>query len=374
LSLFFVYRSPYAGPTGKLVRRLDADTILEWFRRSWDVAARGQDEDEWATSAMKWVEAELGFDVYDLWSIFAAVPELALSPPESDDQLADYLSKYLGVEGSVFVSPRAIQAHTNDDELELVYYLFDEPFAREHPERTAYLLHEGWRLPAATGDRPFSPDIDVPELSWGGSGEGTTYLVFLAPHPRLYFEDISRDQPRRIEGVRLPDLGDSLRGAGPAPDWPLELRLLRLAACRAGGDWPRAAFDRAVGLPLDQLKAFDRNRTDWPSARKMGLAGDILIGSPERAEAELEAFLRLVPPFVLERGHRERDQWPSSIALDRHLVQFSIRPFGSYFEGLYHQWILFDDRWAGKNEHLAQSLRYSSRWDVLSDPKPPEVS
>ena len=184
LSLFFVYRSPYAGPTGKRVRRLDADTILEWFRRSWDVAARGQDEDEWATSARRWVEAELGFDVYDLWSIFAAVPELALSPPESDDQLADYLSKYLGVEGSVLVSPRAIQAHTNDDELELVYYLFDEPFAREHPEATAYLLHERWRLPAASEGRAFTPDIKVPELLPRGVGSGTTYLVFLGPMPR----------------------------------------------------------------------------------------------------------------------------------------------------------------------------------------------
>lgn len=367
MGVFFVYRDPYAGPTGKRVRPLQADTILEWFRRHWDEPAQGEDEDAWHGSAARWVEDRFGFDVYGLWSIFAAVREFALPPPETDERLAEYLSKYLYVEGSVRASPRTIQAHTNDDELELIYYFLDESFARDHPECTAYLLREDWRLPGATGDRPFAPGIDVPELPPGGSGEGTTYLVFLAPHAYLYYEDMSRDQPLRIEGLRLAGLGDYLREAAPDREWPLELRLLRLAACRERGDWLRAAFDRAAGLPIDQLKAFDRDRTNWPSARQVGLAGDILIGTPERAEAELEAFLRIVPRYVLERGHRERDRWPMSMAVDRHLVQFGIRPFGSYFEGLYHQWILFDDRWAGENEPLARSLlRYAGRWDVLS--------
>ena len=178
---------------------------------------------------------------------------------------------------------------------------------------------------------------------------------------------MSRDGPRRIEGIRLPELVDYLRDARPDPDWPLELRLLWLAARRDRKEWPRAAFDRAVELPLDQLKVFDRDRSRYPSARVQGLAGDFLVGPPDRANADLEAFLRIMPPYVFEKGHRERNLWPSHIAVDPHLVQFSIRPFGSYFKGLYHQWILFDDRWAGENEDLACSLlRYAGRWDVLS--------
>jgi hypothetical protein len=199
MGVFFVYRDPYAGPTGKRVCRLDADTILEWLRRSWNLAACGDDEDEWLDSAHRWVKAEVGFDVYGLASFFACIPELALSPPESDEQVADYLSKYLRDEGAVLISPQTIQGYTNDDTLEMAYYLFDERFARDHPESTAYLLHEDWRLPAVGGDRAFTPDIEVTELLPRGSGPGTTYLVFLAPHPRQYFEDPTPDLPRRIE-------------------------------------------------------------------------------------------------------------------------------------------------------------------------------
>ena len=72
---------------------------------------------------------------------------------------------------------------------------------------------------------------------------------------------------------------------------------------------------------------------------------------------------------------RDRREWPSLMAVDEHLAQFSIRPRGTYFGGLYHQWIIFDDQWAGDNNHLAQSLlRYARRWDARSDPKPPGVS
>ena len=379
MSVFFVYRSPYAGPTGKLVRKIGADTILDWFRRSWDVAACGRDEDEWGTSAMRWVETEFGFGVYGLWSIFAAAREHALRPPERDDQLADYLSKYLYVEGSVLVAPQTIQAHTNDDELEMVYYLFDESFAHDHPERTAYLLHDGWRLPAASRNRRFTPDIGVPELLPRGGAAGTTYLVFLAPHASLYFEDLSRDLPCRIEGARLPDLQDFLRHAEPGPDWPIELLLLRLAACRPRlrGSWLRRAFDEATALPLDRLKSWTSDRSILSTAQRKQFPDHLFLGPVEEARAELEAFVDMILPHAdlnRRRLAQDRTNWPSLMAADDHLAQFSIRPRGTYYEGLYHQWIIFDDQWADENEHVAQNLlQYAGRWDVLSDPQPPRV-
>jgi hypothetical protein len=363
LVVHFVYRTPYAGPTGKHIRRLEADSILDWFRRVWNLASRGDDEDEWTLSARDWVKAEFGHDVYGLWSIFAAAREFALPTPETDDRLAEYLSKYLGVESSVLVSPHAIQAWTNDDEMELAYYFFDDAFARDHPGRTAFLLHEDWRLPVASGSRPFATGIALPALRPGGDGSGATYLVFRNPGVQL-FEEFWRDPPRRIEGVRLPDLRDYLLHAKPDTEWPIELRLLRLTACqpRLRRPWLLEALDEANRTPLGFLKQ------DMTSVVhtivKDALPDRPLLGPVDEARAQLDAYRQSVLNRRRPSRRWSRQEPIDLVAIDEHIAQFGFYPGG----GTYHQWILFDDLWAGEHEHLAQSLlRFESRWDVLSE-------
>ncbi len=360
MSISFVYRTPYAGPIGKHIRRLEADSILDWFRRVWTHAALGEDEDEWNRNAMAWVEADFGYDVYGLSSIFAAAREFALPPPETDNQLAEYLSKYLYVESSVLISPHAIQAYTDDDEMELAYYFFDDQFAREHPEHTAYLLYEDWRLPVSSGSRPFVSSIEPPELQPMGTGSGTTYLLFQNPGIQ-YFDELWRDPPRRIEGVRLPDLRDYLQQAEPDADWPIELRLLRLSACqsRLCRSWLLEALDEVTRTPLSFLK---QDMTSVvPTILKDALPDRPLLGTVEEAKAQLDTYREV----ALSRSSRPCHQKPNNlVALHEHIAQFGIYPGG----GPFHQWILFDDLWAGEHEHLAQSLlRFAARWDVLSE-------
>jgi hypothetical protein len=53
MSVHFVYRSHYEGPSGKHVRRLDADSVLGWFRAVWVRAKRADDVSAVDLSARK---------------------------------------------------------------------------------------------------------------------------------------------------------------------------------------------------------------------------------------------------------------------------------------------------------------------------------
>ena len=181
----------------------------------------GRDVGEWAKST-------LGCDVYGFASIFEAAREESLKPPKSDAKLEEDLSEHLYVEGEMLYKPHALQVLTDDDEIELAYYLFDDHYLQEHPGRAAYLLHDDWRLPTSSGDRPEMPSsrtTDDPSvgLGFGGDVSGLPRLLrFDAPYPTSRIAG-----PCRIDGVRLPQLGDYLEATLPDEDWPFELKLLR---------------------------------------------------------------------------------------------------------------------------------------------------
>jgi len=140
MSVYFVYRSHYEGPSGKHVRRLDGDSVLGCFQAVWERAKQADDPSEW-------VKSEIGTSIYGFASIFEAAREESLPPPTSDRKLQSYLEDHLYVEGEIKYKPHALQVLTDDDEIELAYYVFDDYFLAEHPGRAAYLLHEDWLLP-----------------------------------------------------------------------------------------------------------------------------------------------------------------------------------------------------------------------------------
>ncbi|MFO0891092.1 MAG: hypothetical protein U0790_18350 [Isosphaeraceae bacterium] len=136
MSTYFVYRSHYAGPSGRHVRRFDSESVLGWFQRAWEPAKRAED-------AYAWVKSEIGADVYGFASLFENARENDLSPPTSDGQLMAYLDEHLYVEGEIKYEPHALQVLTDDDEIELAYYLFDDEYVQPASGKG--------RLPAARG-------------------------------------------------------------------------------------------------------------------------------------------------------------------------------------------------------------------------------
>jgi hypothetical protein len=344
MSVYFVYRSHYEGPSGKHVRVLDADSVLGWFRAAWERAKGAED-------AAEWVKAEIGTDVYGFSSIFEAAREHSLPAPTSDRDLKSYLEEHLYVEGEIRYRPHALQVLTDDDEIELAYYVFDDHFLIEHPGWAAYLLHEGCKLPPTSGDNPHRPGIPVRPVQPRGAGAGETYLAFLAAYDSGSLSDLDEfGGPCRIKGVRVPQLTEYLYATAPDETWPFELKLLR---SQIDPDDPaevrlEAALGRVARLPVLRI-----SETDYGA--RLGQ------GTIEQARTQVEEIVQALG------GILDHDASKSLVGTSDHLAQLCLHVGNWFGKDLYHQWIIFDDQWAGEHRDLAEGiLRYATRWDVLT--------
>ena len=305
MSVYFVYRSHYEGPSGKHVRRLDAESVLGWFRAVWERAQQADD-------ASEWVRTELGCAVYGFASIFEAARDACLPPPESDLNLESYLTEHLYVEGNILYQPHCLQVLTDDDEIELAYFFFDDHYLKENQGRAVYLLHEDWTLPTTSREKPFTPSIPLKVLTPQGTGLGTTYLAFLAFYDSANLSDLDVwGGPCQIEGVRVPELGDYLGEVQPDEDWPFELKPLRsqLPLADSHGVRLKTALERVAHLPVLRI-----SETEFSS--RLGL------GTVEEARDEVESLLKTL------RGDSVHQPSKTLMSVGEHLTQvcLSISP------------------------------------------------
>jgi hypothetical protein len=364
---WFVYRSPYEGPSGRRVRRLPDASPLAWFQRMWQTTA-GEETFVRDVDAYAWVdanlEADLGGRVYGLNSIFCSWDDEEPSPLRADrggplpastwQELRDLLRRHLYVEGDhrehIRVDEHSVRAATDDDEVDLAYYFIDDALAARS-DRASYPLLEDWRLPVATGTDggAFDEPAGLQRLTARHGGKGTTYVI--APEPFRFLE-LWDPLPRLLAfvGIRLPELAHHLRSMRPGrdPAWPDDLLALRALV---------APGDRRIGPAL---------RRHARSVGRLYLAG---AAEPVRrsatedhatARATLDALLRHLPPGS-RNDRSEPDAARSRVCDSEHLAQALVHlgePFG------YQRWYLFDDVWAAGQPELAASLlRYVCSWD-----------
>jgi uncharacterized protein (TIGR02996 family) len=382
MTTYFVYRSPYHGPSGKYLKRFPDATVLDWFRNHWRAVPDGP-----GYPAGAYAEELLGTDVYGFASLFERIAERGQAAPETEQALWRLLRANLYVEGEIRAAPHCLQVLTDDDELELAYYFFDDDFLAEHGDRAAFLRNEDWRLPGGLAPGGSASGVPTTALAPRQRGPGVTYLVFHG-----YSDSVNLDSLEggyRFSGLRLPDLARHLaRVAAAGEDWPFELRLLRaqllqppdkarpqeqafLQAIRVDpgdetnwavySDWlqeqgrPRAGLavqERALTACARYPVAVILNRID---TRGIGL-GDLSAARQECAG--------LLGQF---EGRTSHEPARSLVHVEDHLAQLCLHTGRWGQRDLFHQWFLFDDLWAGANPALANAvLQYARRWDVLS--------
>lgn len=386
MSTYFVYRSPYHGPSGKYLKRFDDATVLDWFRNHWRAIHDVGPEYPAGTYA----EELLGTHVYGFGSLFERIGEHALAPPADEKTLWRLLRANLYVEGEIRTAPHCVQVLTDDDEMELAYYFFDDDFLAEHGARAAFLLNEDWRLPGGHAEVGHPSPVPTTALAPRRRGPGVTYLVFHGYSDSLNLTDLGGGY--RFSGLRLPDLTRHLARSTPTEGgWPFALLLLRSQLLRppeksrpleraflqaveanAGDETNWAVYSdwlEEQGRPPAGLAVLERaliacarypvaailNRID---TRGMGL-GDL-----PSARKEYEGLIDQFKGRILNEPAR------SLVHVEDHLAQLCLHLGRWDEEGglhLFHQWFLFDDLWAGAHPALADAvLRYARRWDVLS--------
>jgi uncharacterized protein (TIGR02996 family) len=381
MSVYFVYRSHYEGPACKHLKRFEDESVLDWFRKRW-VGLADEEAHEWAAR-------ELGTQVYGFGSLFQAIAEHGLPVPKTESQLHQILADHLYVEGEILARPHCLQVLTDDDELQMAYYFFDDHFLAQHADRAAFLLNEGWQLPGGHGKRSHRPRVRTAELTPRGQGQGTTYCVRIAYYDSGNLDELGGVGGCHVRGVRLPQFCQYLATVQPGPYWPFELLLLRalLFAGPTTQNQEEAAFLLALQENADDTATWEAY-SDWLEERGQPRAGLTLLGralqsampfpvspmteldgledfgqaSIGAARAELENLAGIV------KAHASNDPSRSVVAVQDHVAQLGLHCAVWYGKtDVYQHWILFDDLWASAHPDLARAiLRFMGRWDVLS--------
>lgn len=376
--VYLVSRSEYEVPMGHRVDVFDSPDLLSWFQEHW-----GTEELERIISG----ESRDADGTHASWSgfsqIFSQMEES--KSPQTWDELKTFLED-CHTEGATLVTEHAVQGLTDDDEIDTVWYLFDDEFAEANPGRVGYLLHDRWQLDEAVGEAgASSPEstIEIPS-SGNAGGEGKVYCVFVSALDGLTIRDITGN--RRFDGMRLPGFRDYLCQAevplakrwdgNMGPAWPEELLLLRAAFLRSE---PSKDFHQAL------LDLGPNNINQWlPLARPLSdLAFNLkeerfLAGEKEGCQRD---WRRLMDAIVTERSksnsHWSHEMMPPLVQASPHFCQIRFHEKGTGGSGADlsegHQgtaWLFFDDLWMTAHPDLAESLlRYGKGWDVLFDEK-----
>ena len=173
--IYFAARTPYNTASGRYVKKLKANSVLEWFQSHWNSDLGPVDT--------------VGSHFYVLHSLFSKEGDVA--PPQSLEEVVSVIKKRC-YNGGIVTQGDAIEFYTDDDESHLVYHWFTREFAEENPERVGFLIHDGW-LPT---------DVDEDEDS-----KPMTFLISRTPSQTCdselwdFFE---------IPGIRLNQTGNAV--------------------------------------------------------------------------------------------------------------------------------------------------------------------
>jgi hypothetical protein len=355
MPIWFVYRSPYAGPLSKHVKRLDgADTLLDWFRTIWRPIADNKAADAYARTL-------LGTDVYGFHCLFLDIGEYDLPIPTTIEEFHDDLRGALYIGAEYRGTADTIQIATDDDDYGLAMYWFTDAFAQAHPERVAFLLRDDWRLPETVGPGGFQQKPGVALVRPRQPGSGGLYVVQfdLANCGELD----ERCPVVKVPGCRLPDLAAWLVGMSQDEAEKLACPPLYCLHSRLGYLFK---FDKPEGLELSFRQTLAEDLADTVT---WNAYSDWLL-ERDRPRAELH-LLELAAR--LEAAPDKHSTEPLRLQVAPHSLALMIPRGSDEFE----QWYLFDDVWASGNVDLANALldaaaRYNvlDAWDVPSEYSP----
>ena len=352
MAVYFVYRCHYNAPSEKHVRRFEYDTVLDWAKAVWKQLPDFDAGTKYARELLG------GLRVYSLGGIFTRseeedVPER--KPPKTMRDVHDWFGgMYVNEQKS---GPHHVQIHTDDDELEMGVYIFDDHYRKANPGKADFLLHDGWALPDGDADGSFHvpKGAKVRDIAGKSKGDGpATYAAFLA-----YYDSGNLDLAGgyRVANVRLPDLARYILTERAETELEAEWEKIRPALQQhlkrpKGAD---AGFLAAIRKEPEELTNWGAY-SDWLAERDEPPAGVKLLGG---------ALRRVVPDLSSSTYSRKASK--DMLRVTPHMVQavFHVARWGK--DDLYHQWIFFDDRWAAAHPTLASGvLTFAWRWDVLT--------
>lgn len=312
MKIYFTYRDGYT-PGNRVIRVFEANSIIEWFVSNW----------EQLNDTPEKAEALLGFRPYG-FPFSDSETEEPVGAPDGIDELLEHIENYTysnDVEGDA----HHITVQTDDDEIELVWMVFDETYARENPEQTTI-----WLAPALSqtfADAPVAAPLPATPVTPPGAGAGMTYFGF----SNIYDGDNigGLEGLFAIPGVRIPELETYFRNAEPVSD----------DDASTYGNSELAFLQRMAQLhPELNGEALFREIAKYP-------LNVITEGSDPGEIAELDAE-------TLEEMELGNDPEKCTVRYSPHLVELHTNNVGVF----YNYVVIFDDLWLNANPQLGKSV------------------
>ena len=388
MATYLVLRSHYNTPSEKaLVKFEDDETVLAWFQNRWQQHAEAGTN---GTSSYDLLAEEIGFSVYGLASIFDHAGEENLASPKNDRTLKEYVAKHLYTEMTADYRPHFLQVCTDDDELELCYFIFDDHFLKTNSSSMAFLMHDDWKLPTEFADptdtqpantifkhkRNIKPRQAKP-FAKSDNKQGKVYFAISECIDSANLDPIA---PIVFSGLRLPDFPRLLFAKTPDESWSKEVNLLRSMMF-----FGREKLSKTERPFVDLIHNDPANPDHW------NVYSDWLHEQqrpPLHVTFLQRAFegIRRISPGYFDQEFGQT-AWPepekeaeelvkkspsngpekTRVAVSEHLAQaclfYARWEFRKTGKELHHQWWLFDDCWANANKDLADGLlRFCVDW------------
>jgi hypothetical protein len=328
MKIYFAYRDGYRS-NHRHLRAFEAASVRDWFVQNWPKLC---DEDA--------VEDFLGaypygFPINDLDGSEVAAPRTL-------KELRHKLEHHVYCE-KVLTSKHCVQVLTDDDEIDLAWYVFDEEYAAANADKLSLWFHP--ELPTEYSAEPYRGDFNSHKIPLGttesGAQEVSTYFMATTIGGGGHLSD-GQPGAAHIEGVAVPGLLDFLRrsdaigASDDAPDGAYEVRIVQ-QLCKLFPD-------------ADQEQVF--TELAEAGASQLGDGGDE-GSSPLTLTQVREAQAR-------GRGGNPENPDAPRVCSSEHLIEVCAY-YGNHFDYL----VIFDSYWLNAHRDLASSLaHFCSTWRI----------
>lgn len=350
MSVYLVYRTPYNISNNKYLKKFEFNSIVDWFQYIWSFIDQDQE------TALQQLEDYLGIDIYGSWAWLLDRNELdeeriRLIPPLNWEELIACLEN--GYHNQLIADPqeRFIQVLTDDDELQMAYYIFDEQAVQDFPIQSSYLLAEAEISEVFSPLTEFLPKAS-PQIKLESQLDLGKHLYF------CYSDHSTGDnlesyvlRPIVINNCSLPYLFEYLWHS-EAEQLPTPLLMLR------------THLKKDLAYSLERLVKF--KDYDYFSYAHNTELRDC---SPPLA---YERMLEQIAQYQQQQPSLKNKSWKllSEYQYSSHFIQFSIHledwNSGTDRQSLFDHWVCFDDYWAREHPILAEGiLQYYQSWQVF---------
>ena len=358
MKIYLWYRANTAGPAGKHLTVVEAESILELIQRTWPVGIEIDEAGEWEEEIERRGKALLGPGfACGLMGLHCYAVEKALKAPKDLHETC-WLLESSGVTHAIqWAGPLTILA--TDDVYEMALYLFDEDYAAHNQDKVAWMLREEWQLPDGSANGVVRPIVNCAEES-EFDGEGFTVAILLLSEDHYGLSNLEYSGfSVEVSGVRLPDFPRHLFTVLELDDeafeghWSVTRQLslgLRHWEANLTGE-ERSFIEARREDPRDRLGW--GVYSDWTQERDLGTAGIRVL---------TEVLSRCPASPWSDPGKEEG----AIVRCGEHVAQ-ACRKSDLRCNGdpeAYTHIILFDDLWAAAHPDLATSImRFAHSWD-----------